>query len=57
MERNFAEPCKKVSNARARVVLPEQDGPAMAMSRGMPSALEPGGNGLAVERVQHVFGA
>ena len=35
----------------------EQDGPAMAMSRGMPSALEPGGNGLAVERVWHVFGA
>ena len=29
----------------------------MAMSWGMPSALEPGGNGLAVERVWHVFGA
>ncbi len=57
MKRNVAEPFKKVSNARARVVLPVQDGPAMAMSRGMPSALEPGGNGLAVERVQHVFGA
>ena len=34
MERTVAEPCKNVSNARARVVLPEQDGPATGMRAG-----------------------